>query len=189
MQLLLDIQAGEVSSRKNGKKSEVVHDENQNLGPAKGEWGLTDEEVVGNIILFMAAGHETTATALTFVLHNLVNDQEAQERLRQEILRHMQESGGRLKYDLVSELPFLDAVVNETLRMYPSVSTFVSRRALADYKHGDINIPAGSHVIIPIWTLQHDPKYWPEPEKFKPERFLPENRSSITPFTFLPFGE
>lgn len=158
--------------------------------PNKVTWyDLPDNEIVGNALMLMLASHETIATALTFVMHNLVNHQSVQDRLRAEIQGYLRETGGEIDYGVVNELPFLDGVLNESLRLFPPAPTFGSRKAALDYKYGDITIPAGAHVIIPVWTIHHDERYWPEPNKFKPERFLPENRSSIVPFTFLPFGK
>lgn len=108
--------------------------------------------------------------------------------MRQEIKDYLIKNGGKIDYNVVLELPYLDAVINETMRFFPPITIGFARRTAADYRYKDITIPAGAHVIIPVWTLHRDPLYWPKPEKFKPERFLPENAKSIIPLTFMPFG-
>jgi cytochrome P450 len=80
------------------------------------------------------------------------------------------------------------AVLNESMRLFPPVTFFVTREAEKDFKYKDITIPAGCDVICSVHELHHDPKLWEEPEKFDPERFLGTNKGKINPVAFQPFG-
>ncbi|CAG2179558.1 unnamed protein product [Oppiella nova] len=82
----------------------------------------------------------------------------------------------------------MECVLNETMRLYPPVITFVSRECLQDYKYKDITIPKGSTVNFSTYYMHHDPDYWPEPEKFDPLRFSPERKHEIHPSSWQPFG-
>ncbi|XP_063127926.1 cytochrome P450 3A11-like isoform X7 [Rattus norvegicus] len=90
-------------------------------------------------------------------------------------------------YDTVMEMEYLDMVLNETPRLYP-IGYRLERVCKKDIKLDGVFIPKGSVVMIPFYTLQHDPQHWPEPEEFLPERFSKENKGSIDPYVYLPFG-
>jgi cytochrome P450 family 6 len=85
-------------------------------------------------------------------------------------------------------------VFTETLRKYP-ILPFLDRKCFIDYKlpspsgNGTITLPAGTGVFVPVLAIQHDPQYFPEPEKFDPERFTEENKRSRPKYTYIPFGE
>lgn len=87
-------------------------------------------------------------------------------------------------------LPYLDMVISETLRKYPPLA-FLDRRASADYKVPGSNVvlKKGTPVYIPMLGLHMDPQYFPEPEKYNPERFNEENRAQIPSCVYFPFGE
>ena len=86
-------------------------------------------------------------------------------------------------------LPFLDAVISEALRLH-SPAIRVARTSSTDYKLGDtgITLEKGHLVEIPLYAIHHAEEFYPEPFKFKPDRFMPENRHLIKPYTYLPFG-
>ncbi|CAG2174194.1 unnamed protein product [Oppiella nova] len=99
------------------------------------------------------------------------------------------DTNGEIDYDLLSKLSYLDAVVSETLRLHaPSIR--VARIASQDYKLGDtgITIKKGQAVSIPTYAIAHLEEFYPNPESFIPERFLPENKPKLVPYTYLPFG-
>lgn len=81
-------------------------------------------------------------------------------------------------------------LVPETLRKHPPVIA-VSRQSVRPYKipNSDLELPKGSVIVIPIYSIHHDPKYYPNPEKFEPERFSEENKHKLIKNTFLPFGD
>ena len=166
---------------------EEVDEDNPHEVPATKGKTLTDEEIVSNVILILVAGYETTASLLSFVTYNLACNPDVQERLRQEV-----EDAGDLNYDSLTKLHYLDAVINETLRVFPPVMR-VDRRVsdkdgfTFDSHLGKIHMPYGSDVLVPIYTIHHMEEYHPDPEKFDPDRFMPENRDKMVPYSFLPF--
>ncbi|KAI1301927.1 Cytochrome P450 9e2 [Halotydeus destructor] len=145
---------------------------------------LDDDEVIANSILFFAAGSETTASLLCFLFYSLALNENVQEKLREEI-----KGAGKLDYQTVSTLPYLDATIQETLRMYPPALVF-EREASEEYAlpGTDIVLEAGSNISVPIYAVHHDENNYPNHEKFDPTRFLPENRDNVKPYTYLPFG-
>ncbi|XP_046422449.1 uncharacterized protein LOC124180747 [Neodiprion fabricii] len=151
---------------------------------------FTDENMVAQAAIFFAAGFETSSTLVSFTLHELSLQPELQTKLREEILTALEESDGKLSYDLVQNLPYLAKVAWETLRKYPSVP-FLDREAICDYtipKTG-LLIKKGTPVYIPLVGLHYDPEYYSDPVKYDPERFSEENKKKRPAFTYLPFGE
>ena len=151
---------------------------------------LTDEEIIANIVLILLAGYETTASLLTYSSYLLALHPEIQTKLRQEIETAKKDNNGVLGYETLTSLPYLDAVITETLRMYPPV-TKVDRQCSEDYtlvhEGKRIFIPKGAAVMIPIYAVHHMEEYYPNPDRFNPNRFLPENKDRLTPYTFLSF--
>lgn len=127
---------------------------------------------------------------MTFALYELARNKDIQDRLRNEILNAVKENNGKLTYDIIFDLKYLDMVINETLRKYPP-AFIIFRRSKEDFKIPDSNliIPKNTDININIFSLQNDPEYFPDPHKFNPERFSSENLPKITPFTFIPFGQ
>ena len=163
----------------------------------KSAGGLTDEEIVANIIIILDAGFGTTSATLSFATYSLATNSHIQERVREEIRHALANSkSGELDYDILNNLPYLDAVISETLRMYPPV-TFTERQCSEDYvlkvntpqlRNREIKIAKGTGVVVPIWAVHYMEEYYPEPKKFKPERFLSENKNELVQYTFLPFA-
>ncbi|XP_028719508.1 cytochrome P450 3A25-like [Peromyscus leucopus] len=85
------------------------------------------------------------------------------------------------------DMEYLDMVVNETLRLYPAANR-LERISKKDVQINGVFIPKGTVVMVPTYPLHRDPEYWPEPEEFCPERFSKENKGSINPYVYLPFG-
>ena len=201
LQLLLD--AGTQSQEQSQSNEQVAEteklddDEDARLqaataATASGKKTLTDDEIVANIILVLVAGYETTASLLTYACYSLACNPDMQQRLRQEVT-----ACHTLDYETVMKLPYLDAVVSESLRMYPPVLRVerqVSDKTGYTYDGGDkdgkrkrIHMPHGSAVILPIYAMHHMKELFPDPESFLPQRFLPENKDSIVPYSFVPF--
>lgn len=144
--------------------------------------GLTDLEVKANIVTFIAAGHETTANALTWALYCLSQDEEAAARVRREVDAAATDEGFS-----VDDLPYAKAVVEEAMRLFPPVP-FLSRQAIAEDRLGRIKIPRGSLVMVAPYVLHRHRTLWDDPAAFIPERFLGAARESIPRFAYLPFG-
>ncbi|XP_078614494.1 cytochrome P450 3A24-like [Branchiostoma floridae x Branchiostoma japonicum] len=148
--------------------------------------GVSKKEIKGNAVLFWIAGYETTANTISLTAYNLALDQEAQNKVIEEV-DAIVEKRGKLDYEAVNEMHFLEMCVNETLRMFPAAQRF-DRVCKEDTEVKGLHIPAGTIVNIPAYAIHHDPEIWPEPEKFKPERFSKEEKESRDPYAYLPFG-
>lgn len=149
---------------------------------------LTDEEVVGQCIIFIVAGYETSSNTLSFTLYHLAVNPDIQDKLREEISRAMDVSGSNKNlYEIVSAIEYLDCVIKEAQRLNPPVP-FVNRECAENYDYNGIHIPAGTEILIPIYALHHDPDAWEEPERFDPERFRGPANDIRHAFQHLPFG-
>ncbi|XP_045212707.2 cytochrome P450 3A13-like [Mercenaria mercenaria] len=147
--------------------------------------GMTDDEIAANAIMFLFAGYDTTSTALTFTSYFLALHQEWQEKIVQEIDQKLGDSNP--DYDNVQQLTYLDIFISESMRLFPPI-TKVNRHLEADCTVGKYTFPKNISISIPVYTLHRLPEFWPEPEKFDPERFSADNKIKIKPYTYLPFG-
>ena len=149
---------------------------------------LTEDEIIAQAVLFFVAGYETTATLLSWAAYELALNPSIQERLYEEI-RTAIDSIGDIDYDLLSRLEYLDAVISETLRL-DSPAVDMLRMCTEECQLGNtgIKLEKGQEVEIPLLPIHHSEEYYPEPLKFNPDRFMPENRHNIIPYTYLPFG-
>jgi cytochrome P450 len=145
---------------------------------------LTDEQVRDEAITLFLAGHETTANALTWTWYLLARTPQVAEALHAELDDVL---GGRPPGTAdVPALPYADAVIREAMRCYPPAWA-IGRRVVADLDAGGNRIPAGSVVIVSPWLLHHDARWWPEPQAFRPERWLVEDPARPR-HAYLPFG-
>ncbi|KAI5634395.1 cytochrome p450 domain-containing protein [Phthorimaea operculella] len=151
---------------------------------------ITMDVLTAQAAVFVQGGFETTATTLAFVIYELAYNPECQERLYQEI-RDIKEKldGKEFTNESLDEAVYMKACINEALRKFPPMG-WLDRVAAKDYNIDEnLTIPAGTPVYINGIAIQMDPDYFPEPDKFIPDRFLPENEKNIQPFTNFPFGE
>ena len=147
---------------------------------------FTRDELIDQLGVFFLAGHETTASALTWVFYILAERPEWMARLRAEIDPFM--AKGQLSFEETKKLPLTRAFFKEVLRLYPPI-TFVPRVALERVEIEGKRLPKGALVMIAPWTLQRHSKYWTEPHAFIPERFLPENEKTLNSGAYIPFGQ
>nr|XP_034187550.1 probable cytochrome P450 6a13 isoform X1 [Osmia lignaria] len=151
---------------------------------------LDENSIAAQAFVFFAAGYETSSNTIAFCLYELALNAEIQERTRRDIQDAIDNRDGKLTYDAVQDMKYLDMVIAETLRKYPPAS-LLSRRCEYQYQipGSKVELPPGMRVIIPIYGLHHDPDYYPNPATFDPERFTEENKRTRHPYTYLPFGE
>lgn len=196
LQLLLDT-ANEVSEEEKWEENEkgdiasnyAEQNEGQQMFKMATNKKLTMNELVAQCVIFFLAGYETTASTLSYATYLLALYQNEQEKLREEVDNVLKENNGKLTYEVIQNMKYLDNVISETLRIFPP-AVRLERIADADYKLGDtgITIEKGMTISIPVYCLHRDPKYYPEPEKFDPDRFTAEERARRDPYTYLPFG-
>jgi cytochrome P450 len=147
--------------------------------------GMTDKQVRDEALTLLIAGHETTANALTWTWYLLSQYPEVEARMHAELDRVL---GGRLpSFDDVPSLPYTSGVFAESLRLYPPAWA-IGRRAKQDYSLSGYTIPAKSILLLSPWVVQRDPRWWPEPERFHPDRWSPEETEKRPKFAFFPFG-
>lgn len=147
--------------------------------------GFTREELIDQLGVLFLAGHETSASALTWVFYILAAQREFVDRIRKEVREICGE--GPITFEHTKKLSFTRNVFREAVRLYPPI-TFLPRVALQDCKIGERNIKRGALVIVAPWVLHRHEKYWHEPDRFDPDRFSTSRESDITPGAYIPFG-
>jgi cytochrome P450 len=148
---------------------------------------LTDQEVIDHMNFLMMAAHDTITSSLTSMVYLLGRHPEWQERLRAEVLALRSEVGEALPYERLGELELVERVFKESLRLIPPVPS-LPRRALRDFEFMGHRIPAGTPVNVSPMMTHRLPDVWPEPDRFDPDRFLPEAARGRHRQAWVPFG-
>ncbi|KAI5643380.1 cytochrome p450 domain-containing protein [Phthorimaea operculella] len=136
---------------------------------------------------FLFEGHDTTAAALSFMIMRIANETHVQEKVYEELLRVFGESTRLPTTGDLNELKYLECCIKESMRLYPSVF-FMARIVGQDVMLGDYLVPGGVVVHVHVYDLHHDPAIYPDPEKFDPDRFLPEQVVKRHPYAYIPFS-
>ena len=132
-------------------------------------------------------GYDTTSAAIGWTLHAVLTHDAVGERVRAEIAAVVGDDD--LDASHLLAMPYLDAVVSESLRLHPP-GAFSGRKAVDAFEYAGHTIPAGSLVVYSAYEVQRDPAYWPDAERFAPERWLPGDplHRELDPYTYVPFG-
>ncbi|MDE3229310.1 MAG: cytochrome P450 [Chloroflexota bacterium] len=146
---------------------------------------MSDLEVRDQAMTLMAAGHETTSNALAWTFYLLSQHPEKYARLRAEVAETLGERVATVA-DL-PRMPYLDAVISESMRMYPPAWT-VNRDAREAFDLGGYHFPARTRALISQYVIHHLPEVWGDPETFRPERWTPEFRAQLPRGAYFPFG-
>jgi cytochrome P450 family 6 len=151
---------------------------------------LSIDEIAAQCFVFFIAGFETSSTTMTFAMYELSKHQELQDKVRDEVNAVLAKHGGKISYEAIQDMKYMDQVINEALRKYPPLP-LLTRQCVLDYKipGEDLIIEKGTSIIISILGIHYDKEYYPDPEKFDPERFTEENKKSRHHFAHIPFGE
>lgn len=147
--------------------------------------GMDDEQLRDEVLTLILAGHETTATALSWTWYLLSQNRPAERKLHAELDRVL---GGRAAS--VADLPnltYTGMVIEESLRLYPPVWA-VGRQAIAEDEIIGHRVPKGSNVVLSQWLAHRHPAFWKNPERFEPERFSAERAVGRPRYAFFPFG-
>ncbi|XP_053682992.1 probable cytochrome P450 9f2 [Sabethes cyaneus] len=169
----------------------TVHE--SDVGNGQMAKAMTEPEMIAQCLVFLLGGFDTVSTAGTFLIYELIRNPDIQEKLYQEILETEKSLNGKpLSYDALQGMKYMDMVVSEALRMWPPAPA-TDRLCVRDYVLDDgeglrFTIDKGTCVWIPIHGLHHDPQYFPNPERFDPERFSDANKANINLDVYLPFG-
>ncbi|KAF5279688.1 hypothetical protein FQA39_LY18237 [Lamprigera yunnana] len=155
---------------------------------------LSDEDITAQALIFFLGGFETASTLMCFITYELALNSEVQEKLQKEIDETLAECNGKLTYEALHKMKYMDMVVSETLRKWPP-GFRLDRLCIQDYliepvspKEKSLLVEKGTIVVIPVIGIHRDEKYFPAPKKFDPERFSDENKHNIKPFSYMPFG-
>ncbi|OQR66534.1 cytochrome P450 3A4-like [Tropilaelaps mercedesae] len=202
LQLMLDAQVvnetelGKLTVAENddvaaeAKTSESIQETGKNRCPITGTGkNLSESEVCDNALVVLLAGYETTSSSLAFITRMLLRFPDVQDELRRELLEAT-DGGTVFDFERLQKCHYMEAVIQETLRMYPPIHGFTIRDASVDktYPAFGLRIPKGQSVAASMHTIHYRSDYFPDPHIFRPERFLPKNRSSLVPNAWQPFG-
>jgi cytochrome P450 len=143
------------------------------------------DELIDQLGVFFLAGHETTASALTWAFYVLATRPDILEKLRAEIRAVAGE--GPVSFEQTRQMVYARAVFREALRLYPPI-TFMPRVALRPAQIGPVRLRRGALVMIAPWTLHRHKALWDNPDRFDPDRFLPEREKDLPSGAFVPFG-
>ncbi|KAJ8953902.1 hypothetical protein NQ318_019142 [Aromia moschata] len=160
------------------------------------EW--TDDAIATQALIFLNShsGLEPFITATSFVAYELALHPDVQVKLQEEIDNVLQTAKTtKVTYEAILKMKYLDCVVSESLRKWPPIYQ-IDRECVKNYFEVDLSIPddekivieKGTAIIIPIMAIHRDPNYFPDPQRFNPERFSAESRDGIAPGTYIPFG-
>lgn len=141
---------------------------------------MSNDEIRDQLLTLLFAGHETTAIALSWAIYRLYQCDE----IRKRVLDEIQAAGPDPTPEALARLPYLEAVCHETLRLHP-VTPGIARQLIRPFTLAGYHLPAGATLAIDIYLLHQRPDLYPEPQSFKPERFLDR---TFTPFEYMPFG-
>lgn len=143
------------------------------------------EELLDQLGVMFLAGHETTASALTWAFLMIAMRPDVRERVRAEVRQVCGE--GPVEFDHVKKLAYTRNVFKESLRLFPPL-TFIPRVAAEPATIGRYRVKKGAMIMIAPWTIHRHQKYWKDPDAFDPDRFSPEREAELVPGTYLPFG-
>ena len=149
--------------------------------------GMTDRQLHDEIMTLFLAGHETTANVLSWTWYLLGQNPQVEEKLTEELSRVL---AGRVPTPAdLPRLAYTDMVLREAMRLYPPVWV-IGRRALAPFRLGDYELPADTNVLISQLIMHKDPRYFPDPQRFDPDRWSTSNpqSASLPRFAYFPFG-
>jgi cytochrome P450 len=148
--------------------------------------GFTDREVRDQVMTLMFAGHDTSTSTLTFMMYELARRPDVLARLQEEQDRVLGDATPDIE-KLEREMPYLEMVLDEVLRLYPP-AWIGPRRAVRDFEFGGFTVPKGAYVNYCSWASHRIPEVFPEPEAFIPERFERERKAALPRGAYVPFG-
>nr|BBE49551.1 cytochrome P450 monooxygenase [Adoxophyes honmai] len=196
--LLIEAKKGNLTheeDKTNSADAGLATVEESSIGKKNNHRVWEDEDLVAQAVIFFVAGFESVSQVMTFLVYELAFNPDIQDKLAQEIRENDRKNGGKFDYTSIQAMTYLDMVVSELLRLWTPGGA-LDRVCTKEYNLGKPNdkatedyiIRKGEGVRIPTWSFHRDPKFFPNPTKFDPERFSEENRHNIQPFTYSPFG-
>ncbi|CAG9808691.1 unnamed protein product [Chironomus riparius] len=194
--LMLEAKKGKLVHNNNNEDSSIdgfATVEESHVGQSQVTRKWDEMDLAAQCFIFFLAGFDTVAQTMSFVAYELACNPDIQQRLYEEILQTVNEiDNQKINYEQLQSMKYLDQVISETLRKWPA-APITDRLCTKDFelKYDNKAIKFEKDVntfLIPMWMFHRSPKYFPNPEKFDPERFNDENKHKIQDFTYLPFG-
>ena len=148
---------------------------------------MTDEQLRDEVMTIFLAGHETTANALTWTYYLLSENPLIETRLQEELYSIFGNSRTPITVDDVPKLQYTEKVLTESMRLFPPAWA-LGRQAIDDYKVGGYSVPKGSIILMSQYVMHRDPRYFPEPDRFYPDRWTEEFKKQLPRFSYFPFG-
>ncbi|CAB3369782.1 Hypothetical predicted protein [Cloeon dipterum] len=157
------------------------------LEMSEGKGEFSDEDIREEVDTFMFEGHDTTAMAMSWGLYYLGCNPDVQQKCVEELEEIFGDDNRAPTYTDLSQMKYLERVIKETLRLRPSVF-MIGRQVTTDLKFDGFSFPKGTGIYLHIISIHQNPKLYPNPEKFDPDRFLPENALGRHPYAYIPFS-
>ncbi|CAG5083863.1 Similar to CYP4C1: Cytochrome P450 4C1 (Blaberus discoidalis) [Cotesia congregata] len=157
------------------------------LSAAERNEGVDDRGIQEEVDTFIFEGHDTTGIALLYIILLLAEHRDIQNRVRAEIEEVLADDNGEVNLNNIKHLKYLECCIKESLRLYPSV-VIISRKIQEDLVLKHCCVPKGTILNLRMFDTHRDPNFWPRPNVFDPDRFLPENSVDRHPFSYIPFS-
>jgi cytochrome P450 len=146
---------------------------------------MTDRQLRDEVMAFLVAGHETTALALTRTFSLMSQHPEVERKLRRELDTTLQ--GRAPRPEDLPRLAYTEKVIKEAMRLYPP-AWGLGRTAIKPCEVGGYEVPEGASVVMSQWVMHRNPLFFPDPERFSPDRWTSERVASLPKFAYFPFG-
>jgi len=170
--------------KKRAEQGGVVEKESMSIIELMYENNVPEDVIRDNVSLFFLAGHETTYSSLAWIVATIATNQEVQEKARKEVF----EKVPVLAYENLKELPYIEGLIKEILRLYPGVRSLGGRYTPKDTVLGHVKLPAGAFVQADLVTMAHSKKIWGDPFVVRPERWYAENLTKEQRKAWMPFS-
>lgn len=196
--LLMEARKGTLKYEESNNQKEAgfssVEESSIGKGTKTTNIGMSDEDMAAQVFIFFFGGFDTVSTLMSFMCYELATNPDVQKKLIEEIDETFKENDGKLTYDVLNKMKYMDMVVTETLRKNPpfiSTDRVCTRPYTIKPVNADeepVHLRVGDIVLLPMSGIHHDEEYFPNPSKFDPERFSEENKDQIVPYSYIPFG-
>lgn len=173
----------------NAESKPDTDDWNLNTSPSgKGIKSMTHEEIAAQVFVFYIAGSETSSSTVAYTLYELTQNEEVMARAQEDVRATVEKHNSELTYEAVMDMKFIDLCIKETLRKYPGLP-ILNRECTKAYPvpGSKFTIEKGTAIVISLLGLHRDGQYFPDPEKYNPDRFTDEHRA-FDEDMFMPFG-
>ncbi|KAL1438654.1 hypothetical protein MTO96_047848 [Rhipicephalus appendiculatus] len=144
---------------------------------------LDDDDITQNAFAILVAGFETTSNTMSLVTHMLIHHPQVQEKVREELFSVLKDDEP-ITYSTIQQLPYMNSVILETIRLYPPAFAFVTREAVRDKQYDKLAIPAGTVVMAAVEYIQRDARHWEHPDRFDPDRPSAADRATASAMRF-----